>query len=134
MKVRLERLKRIDQLQKRLHELSAWRLMALGQQRDQLTEAHLEMLSALSEGLCAYGGPAAAATRRIRAMEMEIDSAKGVYDAQAKRSLEHGARSQLAGGALKTAAEQNRRVDQNKALAELIEATLHAKGSASRKA
>ncbi len=134
MKARLERLKRIDQLQRRLHELSAWRLTALGRQRDQLTDAHLEMVNAMSADLFAFGGLAAAATRRIRAIEVEIDSAKGVYEAQAKRSLEHGARSQLAVGALKSAVAQHRRDGENKALAELIEAMLQAKGSASRKA
>jgi hypothetical protein len=134
MKAKLERLKRIEQLQRRLHELSDWRLMALGQQRNQLTDAHLQMLNATNADLFAFGAPAAVATRRIRAIEIEIESAKRVYEAQAKRTLEHGARSHLAGRALKAASAQNQRDQQNRSLAELIEVMLHAGSSASRKA
>ena len=107
MKKRLDKLKRIDRLQRRLHDLSVWRLTALGQQRDQLTNAHLEMLDAVGTGLLAFGRPAAAATRRIRALEVEIAAAKSVYEEQAKRSLEQGVRSRLADRAREAAAAES---------------------------
>jgi hypothetical protein len=134
MKGKLERLKRIEQLQRRLHELADWRLMALGQQQDKLAGAHVDMLNAMGDGPFAFGDPAAAATRRIRAIEMEIAIVKDVFAAQAKRTLEHGVRLQLATGALEAASAQVRRDEQSRSLGELIEGMLHARGSASRKA
>src|SRR5271167_5088702 len=108
MKTRLDKLKRIDKLQRRLHDLSLWRLIALGRARDQLTSAHLEMLDVVGTELFAFGGPAAAATRRIRALEREIAVAQAGYAEQAKRTLEHGVRSRVADVARETAAAQYR--------------------------
>src|SRR5271156_2925491 len=113
MKKRLDKLEQIDRLQRRLHDLSVWRLAALGQQRDQLTKAHVEMLDAVGTGWFAFGRPAAAATRRIRALEVEIAAAKGDYDAQAQHSLEQGVRARLANRA-REAAAADLRVDVEK--------------------
>ena len=133
MNKRLRTIKRIEHLQRRMHELSVWRLTALGQQRDQLSTAHAEILSAMSAGVLAFGSTAAAATRRIRTLEVEIESVKRAHRTQSRRALELGARSQLAGASLKAATEQSRRDRQSGELADLVVGMLRASGSASRK-
>jgi len=133
MSERLRKFRRIDHLQRRLHDLSVWRLSALGRQRDQINAAHAEMLNAMSAGFFAFGSAAAAANRRIRAIEVEIENANRAHENQSRRSLELGARSQLAGASLRAATEQSRRDRQNRELADLIEEMLRASGSASRK-
>ena len=133
MKARLDKLERIERLQRRLHDLSVWRLAALGQRRDQLTNVHLEMLDAAGSGLCAFGGPAAAATRRIRAVEIEIAAARVGYEEQARRSLEQGVRSRLADRAREGAAIEYRADVEKRSLAELIEWSLQQPNSGSRK-
>jgi hypothetical protein len=134
VKKRLDKMKRIERLQQRLHDQSVWRLAALGQQRDQLTNAHLEMLDAVGTGLLAFGAPAAAATRRIRALEVEIVAAKNGYEEQAKRSLEQGVRSRLAERAREGAAADWRSDVEKRTLSELIEWSLQRPNPGSRKA
>jgi hypothetical protein len=134
VKKRLDKLRRIDRLQRLLHDQSGWRLASLGQQRDLLTSAHLEMLDAMGSGLLAFGPPAAAATRRIRALEVEIAAAQSGYDEQAKRSLEQGVRSRLADRAREAAAAELRTDLEKRTLSELIEWSVQQAISASRKA
>jgi hypothetical protein len=134
VKKRLEKLQRIDRLQRRLHDLSVWRLATLGRQRDQLTNSHLEMLDAVGTGLLAFGPPAAAATRRIRRLEVEIEVAKGGYEEQAKRSLEQGVRSRLADRARESAAAEFRSDLEKRTLSELIEWSVQKANSGSHKA
>ena len=133
MKERLDRLKKIEKLQKRLHELSQWRATALARERDQLAETHVQMMQSLGAGLTSFGGAAAAATRRIRRLEVEMTSAQADYEAQAKESLSHGARSKVAEKAVEKAAEQHRQAMEKKSLMELIEQSLQSSSTASRK-
>jgi hypothetical protein len=133
VKKRLDKLKRIDRLQRRLHDLSVWRLATLARQKEQLTNTHLEMLDAVGSGLLAFGPPAAAATRRIRRLEVEIEVAKGGYEEQAKRSLEQGVRSRLADRACEAAAADLRADLEKRSLLELIEWSLQRPTSGSHK-
>jgi hypothetical protein len=133
MKKRLDKLIRIDRLQRRLHDLSVWRLATLARQKEQLTNAHVEMLEAVGTGLLAFGPPAAAATRRIRRLEVEIEVAKGGYEEQAKRSLEQGVRSRLADRAREAAAADLRADLEKRTLSELIEWSLQRPTSGSHK-
>ena len=133
MTSRIEKLKRIERLQKRLHDLSVWKLTHLAEERDKLTVAHAQMIQALGEGLLSFGGAASAATRRIRSIEIEMSAAEAAHAAQAKRALENGARSKLAERVVERAEEDGRREMEKKTLAELIEWSLQASISGSRK-
>jgi hypothetical protein len=133
MNARLQKVRRIGHLQQRLRDLSLWRLSALDQQRDQLSDARAEMLRAMSDGLFAFGSAAAAASRRICAIEMELENANSVHELQSRQALEHGVRLQLALAALRAVTEQSVRNRQSHELAEAIEKMSHASGSASRK-
>ncbi len=124
MRKRLDALERIERLQKQMHDLAVWRMTALGRERDDLAENHREMLEAMGRGLVSYGPPAAAATRRVRALEMQIAAAAAEYDALARRAFDEGARAKLADRARENADARYREQKQRKELAELIENSL----------
>lgn len=130
---RVEKLKRIERLQKRLHDLSVWKLTHLAEERDKLTVAHAQMIQALGEGLLSFGGAASAATRRIRSIEIEINAAKAAHAAQAKHAFENGARSKLAEKVVDRAEGEARREMEKKTLVEQIEWSLQTPISGSHK-
>jgi len=129
---KIERLERIERLRKRLHEMSSWRLARLAQERDRLASAHAEMVRALGEGLMAYGAPAAAGARRLRAIEREIAVAEALAKDLERRALEDGRLAKLAEGSLGAARELWREGLERRSLEELIDASLAA-GPGSRK-
>ena len=131
MKKRLDSLENIKQLQAKLHDLTVWRLAAIGQQRDALEKTQRDMIDAIDREAMAHGALLAGATRRLRAVDRQIATAKDNYEAQSQRVLDQGARAKLAerlvaGVAVKVRAQQER-----KDLADLIERTLHGKTSSS---
>ncbi len=124
MKKRLEFLEKIERLQKQMHDLAVWRLTALGRKRDDLAGDHLEMLAAIERSVLPYGPPAAAAMRRVRALEKEIAATDAEYDAQTRRAIDQGTRSKLADRARESADARYREHRERKDLAELIDETL----------
>jgi hypothetical protein len=123
----------MERLQRRLRDLAEWRQAAQSRRRDALGEAHGEMLAALSEGLLALGGAAAAGSRRIRALEVEIAVARDVGEAQARETLAHGIRSRLVARAVEAAMSRHRSDVEKKSLADVIDGSLRAAGPGSRK-
>jgi hypothetical protein len=133
LKRKLERLKRIERLQKRIHELSTWKLSKLAARKEQLDIAHVEMIAALGEGLLSFGGAASAATRRIRALEVEKQEANDAHEAEQRQSFELGMRARAAGRAVQATAAEARAEADKKSLETLIEQSLRADGSVPRK-
>ncbi len=131
MKSKLEKLRRIERLQKRMHELSRWKLTRMTNEQERLDQARAEMIAALGEGLLSFGGAASAATRRIRALEIEI-SAEAARMAQARHALEQGLRSRAAERAVQTTSAERETELRKRSLAELIEQSIQS-SSASRK-
>ena len=121
---RLQKLERLERLYKQMHELEVWRLEALARQRDALNESHRAMFAALGEGVAAYGPPAAAAMRRILALEREIAETEAGVAAQKRKAFDQGARAKLADRARETADQRYRDQQRRKELAELIERSL----------
>ena len=133
MKKKLEKLKRIESLQKRIHELSTWKLSKLAARKEQLDVAHIEMIAALGEGLLSFGGAASAATRRIRALEVEKQEANVAHEAGQRQSFELGMRARAAERAVKATAAEARADADKKSLETLIEQSLRVDGSVPRK-
>ena len=133
MKSKLDKLKRIERLQKRMHELSVWKLTHMAQEREKLTRTHSEMVTALGEGLLCFGGAASAATRRIRTIEVAMTAAQAAETEQARHALEQGMRSRAAERAVQSTANNHRSELQNKSLAELIDQSLQTSLSGSHK-
>jgi hypothetical protein len=124
MKKRLEALEKIERLHKQMHDLAVWRLAALGRRRDGLVEDHRQMLAAMESDLVAYGAPAAAAFRRIRALETKIAAAEIELAAQQRSAVAQGVRAKLADRAREDV--EARYLDQKarKELAELVDASM----------
>jgi hypothetical protein len=133
LKKKLERLKRIERLQKRIHELSTWKLSKLAARKEQLDVAHIEMIAALGEGLLSFGGAASAATRRIRALEVEKQEANVAHEAGQRQSFELGMRARAAERAVQATAAEARAEADKKSLEALIEQSLRADGPVPRK-
>jgi len=134
VKTRLEKVKSIERLQKRLHELALWKANHTAARRDRLAAAHVEMIAALGEGLLTFGAAAAAATRRIRSLELEISAAETAHAAQVATARERGARSKIAERFVERTRAEARQEEEKKSLTELIERSLQRPDSGSHKA
>jgi hypothetical protein len=132
MRRKIEQLERIERLRKQLHELSAWRLAVVTQEKEKLAATHKEMLEAMGEGLMAYGPASAAGTRRVRRIETELAQAGKVEKALERRTLDDGRMAKLAEGSLDAARESFRDQQERRSLEEMIDATV-ASATASRK-
>ena len=128
MKRTIDNLQRIERLRKRLADLSAWRLAKLTYERDKLVTAHEEMLTALGDGLMAWGPPSAAGNRRVRALERELAATDSIEKDLARRAFDDGRLAKLAEDRLDTVSAAWRETQERKSLEELIEATVIASG------
>jgi S-methylmethionine-dependent homocysteine/selenocysteine methylase len=126
MKKRLDGLRRIERVQRQLNDLATWRLAALVRARESLEDNHREMLEAVGRDIASYGPLAVAATRRIRAIERQIDQAAAEHKSQSRAALDQAARAKLADQAVGAADARYRAQRERKDLAELIERSLGA--------
>ena len=131
MKKRIESLVRIERVHSQMHDLAVWRLATLGRERDDLVENHRQMLEAMERGVSAYGAPAAAALRRVRALEREIAAAEAEVEAQKRRAIDQGTRAKLADRARESLEVKYREHNERKELADLIERSLRNSKSSS---
>jgi hypothetical protein len=129
MKKRLDALEKISQLQAKLHDLTRWRLAAIGQQRVSLEEAEREMIDALNSDAVGVGATAAAASSRLRSIGRQIAIAKADYDAQSQRVLDQGARAKIAQRMVESVDAKMRAERERKDLGDLIERSLNSKTS-----
>ena len=128
----IEQAARIEKLRRRLHEISAWRLAKVAQEREELIAAHAGMIEALGDGLMAYGPASLAGARRVRRIERELAVARVIEQDLAQRALDDGRLAKLAEGHLEALREARRTHDDRRSLEDLIEATLSA-GTGPRK-
>jgi len=124
MKKRIESLEKIERVHSQMHDLAVWRLAALNRERDELVENHRRMLEAMTSGVAAYGAPAAAGLRRIRALEREIAAAEAEIETQTRRAIDQGTRAKLADRARESVDARYREQRQRKELVDLIEDSL----------
>lgn len=132
MKSKVEQLKRIERLRKRLHELSTWKHSMMAQERDKLASAHAAMVTALGDGIMSYGELSVAGTRRVRQIERELAVASALTRELESRALADGRMAKLAESSLDTARETWRDASERKSLLDLIDASV-ASGTGSRK-
>jgi hypothetical protein len=86
------------------------------------------MLSALGDGLMAWGAPAAAGNRRVRALERELAATGLIEKDLAQRALDDGRLAKLADRRLDEVSALWREMQERKSLEELIEATVRTTG------
>jgi hypothetical protein len=131
MRQRLDSLERIAALRKRLHDMAVWRLAELERQGDALAEDHKAMWGAMGSGLAAYGQTSAAALRRILRLEQEIAAAEAACADQSRHALDQGVKAKLVDRARDDLEAKYRDQRERRALADLIEQTLHKPPSSS---
>jgi len=124
----IEQLQKIERLRKRLADLSAWRLARLAHAREQLEITHAEMLTALGDGLMAFGPASVAGTRRVRALEREMSAAQVHEKHLAARALDDGRLAKLAEGRLDTVRSAWQETLDRKTLEDLIDLTIVGSG------
>ena len=124
MKTRVEALRRIARLQQQMQDLANWRLATLGRERAALAQSHREMIEAAGRGLASTGPLAVAATRRIRAVERQLDAAATDLAALATLAIDQAARAKLAARARSAADADHRAQRERKELSALIERSL----------
>jgi len=131
VKQRAKSLGKISELQSKLHDLAVWRLAAIDQRRASLETAQREMIDAVDRDAISQGALAAAATRRLRAIDKQIAAAKAEYETQTRRVLDQGARAKLAERLADGADALHRAQQERKDLGDLIERSLNVKPSSS---
>ena len=132
MRQKIETLARIERLRRRMHELAQWRLARVARERETLVAAHAQMIAALCDGLMAYGPPAAAGSRRVRAMELELARVNVVEKDMEQHTLDEGRLAKLADISLAAARGTWRDQVDRRSLEELIEVSV-IQGSGPRK-
>jgi hypothetical protein len=124
MRRRLETLKRIQALQERLRDLSAWRVAALERERDALRGDVVAVVAAMGESEFALGATAAFGARHIRVLEQRLAALAARGEAARQRANAEAMRAKLADRALETTAARHRADVERRELAELIERSL----------
>ncbi|HEY6519022.1 MAG TPA: hypothetical protein VIZ19_06595 [Roseiarcus sp.] len=124
MKRRLEALTRIGRLQALMHDLGRWRLHSLEGQQAGLNDDLNAVFQILDVDEIANGVHAGLVARRIRALQLRIDQLAREKESARRSVLTQGTRAKLAELAIEAAALDYRRVNERKALAEIIERAL----------
>jgi hypothetical protein len=131
MKKRLESLEKISDLQSKLHDLNKWRLAEIEQKRRELEEIQRAMIEAIDRDAINQGALAAAASRRLRAIDRQIATTKAAYEAQSQRTRDQGARAKVAERLVQSADAEYRAQKERKDLGDLIERSVGRKPSSS---
>jgi hypothetical protein len=131
MKRRLDALTRIGRFQTLMHNVGRWRLNALEQRHAGLNDDLKAVFEALQADELAYGAQAGLVTRRIRSLQQRLDQLAREQESARRSALAHGTRAKLAELAIEAAALSDRRLDERKELAEIIERTISRRSASS---
>ncbi len=121
MKRRLDALTRIGRLQALMHDVGRWRLHSLERQQAGLNDDLKAVFEALEADKIAYGAQAGLVARRLRALQLRLDQVAREQETAHRTVLTQGTRAKLAELAIEAAALAYRRLNERKALAEIIE-------------
>jgi hypothetical protein len=124
MKRRLDALTRIGRLQGLMHDLGRWRLHSLERQQAGLNDDLKAVFEILDSDEIVKGVHAGLVARRIRALQLRLDRLAREQESARRDVLAQGARVKLAEQAIEAAALDDRRLNERKALAEIIECAL----------
>jgi|ERR1700733_4992010 hypothetical protein len=124
MKRRLDALTRIGRLQGLMHDLGRWRLHSLERQQAGLNDDLKAVFAILDSDEIANGVHAGLVAHRIRALQLRLDRLAREQESARRDVLAQGARAKLAEQAIEAAALDYGRLNERKALAEIIECAL----------
>lgn len=118
-RARLLKLQRLLRLQEQLHRQAEWKLAALQRQEAELQETQKALVGALNDTDALHGLFVAATARRLKAVGAEVQQVQRARDVQKERVLEAGMRMKHAERMVDTAAVEDQRGSEKKALADL---------------
>jgi hypothetical protein len=124
MKRQRDSLAKILLLQDKLHKLSTWKVAALDRQRIELAAAQKETIAAIDQDVMNHRLLLASATRRLRAIDNQIEVNKILHAAQTRHSLEQGARAKIVERMVDRVDEKYRKQLERNDLSDLIERAL----------
>ena len=124
MKRRLDALTRIGRFQALMHDVGRWRLHSLERQQAGLNDDLKAVFEILDSDEIAKGVHAGLVARRIRALQLRLDRLAREQEGARRDVLTQGGRAKLAEQAIEAAALDYRRLNERKALAEIIECAL----------
>ncbi len=104
-----------------MHDLGRWRLHSLEGQQAGLNDDLKAVFEILDVDEIANGVHAGLVARRIRALQMRLDHLAREKESARRSVLTQGTRAKLAELAIEAAALDDRRANERKALAEIIE-------------
>jgi hypothetical protein len=104
-----------------MHDVERWRLNSLGQQQVGLNDDLKVIFETLEGDEFAYGAQAGLIARRIRALQLKLDQLAREQDTARRSTIMQGTRAKLAEWAIESAALGDRRLNERKELAEVIE-------------
>jgi hypothetical protein len=124
MKKRLDALTRIGRFQALMHDVGRSKLHSLDRQLVELNDDLKAVFAALDGDRIAYGAQAGLLARRIRALQLRLGLLAREQDGARRAVLTQGTRAKLAELAIESATLDDRRSNERKELAEIIERAL----------
>ena len=131
MKKRLDALTRIGRFQTLMYDVWRSRLHSLERQLAGLNDDLKAVFEALEADELAYGAQAGLVARRIRSLQMRLDQLAREQENARQSSLTQGTRARLAELAIEAASLNDRRSNERKELAEIIERTIGRRSASS---
>lgn len=132
MRDRLKSLQRLHSVQKDMHKLAEWRFARLERQLHLLGEEQKRLLAYLDDDSLLSLAYSKQILERLRALEAAKVRFTRDRDAQRAAMLEDARKMGQIANAVEVAAEENRREDEKRELAEVIEAALNRADASSR--
>jgi hypothetical protein len=124
VKKRLDALTRIGRFQALMHDVGRSKLHSLDRQLVELNDDLKAVFAALDGDRIAYGAQAGLLARRIRALQLRLGLLAREQDGARRAVLTQGTRAKLAELAIESATLDDRRSNERKELAEIIERAL----------
>jgi hypothetical protein len=124
VKKRLDALTRIGRFQALMHDVGRSKLHSLDRQLVELNDDLKAVFAALDGDRIAYGAQAGLLARRIRALQLRLGLLAREQDSARRAVLTQGTRAKLAELAIESATLDDRRSNERKELAEIIERAL----------
>lgn len=124
-KIRVVRLRTIERLRLRLHEIANWKLAENNRKKEDLNNIHKEMTIAMNEGISSYGLISLAASRHIRSIEKKIEDIHEIHKNLEKDALEQGRLAKISSTFLDQARDELSKNIDRKNLEELISLSLY---------
>lgn len=92
MKSRLQKIQRLQQVQRQIHQIAEWKLASLTRRSAEIDEEQVELIKALNEDDAFHGLFVDSMARRLTRLANEADNVERAQEAQRQRVLKEARR------------------------------------------